>query len=361
MRQNDKIAMVLSGLPVGGAEKVAVDLAIGLSEYKNKTVKIFVLSGRSQNQFTELLEQHNIECCFLGDEDQSVIGMTVRFFKALKRFDPYAVHAHMDRRVSWVWALLHNRKILFTIHSQPKRILDTKTRFLYKLLKKRDLIKLVAVSDTILKETVQELDMKDINIVSVYNPVRIPKHLVSKDIKEEQKVQFVNVARFVELKNHRLLLSAFSDLVKENYNAHLTLAGDGPLLEEMKRFAEELNISENLTFAGNVRDIGKLLEKSDVFVLSSTTEAFPVSIVEAMSYSLPVIATDVGGVSDVVHENGILVASQNKEQLTDAMKRMIENVSFRKKCAECSFRDVQRFSVEKIVDRYSEVYDEWFG
>lgn len=362
MQGSCKVAMVVTGLTIGGAEKVVVDLAIGLSQDKRKIIKVISLGERVSNQFTDLLNKNAVEYCFLGEENLPVYKKLLRVFKILNKYNPDIVHVHMDMIYTWLWSFICKRKILFTIHSQPIRIFDKKSKILYKLLNKKKLIKFIAVSKTIANETKKVLQDTKVNIGTIYNPVNIPaynREIINKKA-EKNEVNFVNVARFVKLKNHKLLIDAFSEVIKNNNRVHLTLVGEGNLLEDMKNYVIDKKIGKFVTFTGNVKNVGEILKKSDVFVLTSTTEAFPVSIIEAMSYGLPIVSTDVGGIKEVVTNNGILVQSQDKNQLIEAMTIMINNKKLRIQYANNSFKKAHEFSKDKIVKQYSEVYDGWF-
>lgn len=361
MQGSCKIAMVVTGLTIGGAEKVAVDLAIGLSKDEKKIVKVISLGERVSNQFTDLLKKNDVECCFLGDGNPVFYKKIFRIFRVLEKYNPDIVHVHMDMRYTWIWSLFNKRKILFTIHSQPIRIFDKKSKILCKFLNKKNLIKFIAVSKTITNETQELLKDVNINIKTIYNPVNIPSYnevLLVKEKKDE--IKFVNVARFIKLKNHKLLLDAFSEVIKKNDKVHLTLVGDGELLEKMKNYVINKKIEKYVTFTGNIKNVDEILKKSDIFILSSITEAFPVSIIEAMSYGLPIISTNVGGIKEVIENNGILVQSQDKNQLIKAMFTMINNAGLRMQYSKNSIEKSYEFSTDKIVKQYSEVYDEWF-
>ena len=126
------------------------------------------------------------------------------------------------------------------------------------------------------------------------------------------------VARFIEGKDHDLLLRAFARIPK---GPRLRLVGDGPTRASVENLARELGIREQVDFLGNRDDVASLLATSDVFVLASRSEMLPISILEAMRAGLPVIASDVGGVGEAVthNENGFLVPSGSVSALAQAL------------------------------------------
>ncbi|HFV5407130.1 TPA: glycosyltransferase, partial [Escherichia coli] len=122
------------------------------------------------------------------------------------------------------------------------------------------------------------------------------------------------VARFCAQKDHETLLKAFSNIDKEKWR--LTLIGGGDS-KSIKELAKKLNIDKNINFVGQTKNVVNFLNHSDVFLLISNWEGFPISILEAMRSSLPIIATDVGGVSEAVKHgyNGFLINKGNVAEL----------------------------------------------
>jgi glycosyltransferase involved in cell wall biosynthesis len=136
------------------------------------------------------------------------------------------------------------------------------------------------------------------------------------------------VARFTEPKHHEVLLRAFAKLPP---GPRLRLVGDGPMRGRAERLAKKLDITGRVTFMGDRSDIAALLADSEIFVLASKSELFPISILEAMRAGLPVIASDVGGVPEAVKhtETGFLVPSRSVSAMTEALVRLTENRDLR--------------------------------
>jgi glycosyltransferase involved in cell wall biosynthesis len=136
------------------------------------------------------------------------------------------------------------------------------------------------------------------------------------------------VARFIEGKDHDLLLCAFARIPK---GPRLRLVGDGPTRARVESLARELGIQEQIDFLGNRDDVASLLATSDVFVLASRSEMLPISILEAMRAGLPVIASDVGGVREAIahNENGFLVPSGSVSALAQALTDLTDDYALR--------------------------------
>lgn len=132
----------------------------------------------------------------------------------------------------------------------------------------------------------------------------------------------VMVARFQAPKRQDLVVKAFEML--ENSDLTLTLVGDGPLREEVEQLAQDLGIAHQVHFTGDQQDVMSYLKEADVFVLMSNFEGLPIAIIEAMAVGLPIVASKVGGVGELVHdgENGFTVANK-PEDLRDALAAIL--------------------------------------
>jgi glycosyltransferase involved in cell wall biosynthesis len=171
---------------------------------------------------------------------------------------------------------------------------------------------------------------------------------------------FINVSRQDENKNQSLILRAFARLYTENtsFPMKLLLVGDGVSHNLLKEITKKLKLEALVNFTGYVDSAAEYLAVSDVYISSSHREGLPLSVLEAMAAKLPVIATDVGGVSDLARKNGILIADDDEEGLYLAMKELRDNNELRNYKAGKSREMVQNYSAESMAGGYSRIYDE---
>jgi glycosyltransferase involved in cell wall biosynthesis len=166
------------------------------------------------------------------------------------------------------------------------------------------------------------------------------------------------VARFTHFKDHELLLRAFVRLPGE---VSLRLAGDGETFTAAQKLADDLGIRDRVEFAGSRGDIPEILAQTDVFVLASRTETLPISILEAMRAGLPVIASDVGGVSEEVidGETGILVTQGSVDEMTAALTKLLADKAMRMAMGQAGRRRFERFfQASEMIERTRAVYTE---
>lgn len=167
------------------------------------------------------------------------------------------------------------------------------------------------------------------------------------------------IARLTEQKAHRVLFEAMARHA-ELANVHLLVVGDGELRDELHRRAESLGLLARVHFAGARRDLGNVLASIDVFVMPSLWEGLPLSLVLAMGAGLPVVATAVAGIPEVVAngERGLLVAPGDVDGLAAALARVFGDAAERARLGEAARAFVRpRFGVDGYVGAVTALYD----
>ena len=168
----------------------------------------------------------------------------------------------------------------------------------------------------------------------------------------------VSVARFEEPKDHRTLLAAMSLL--KDLDWQLELVGDGPLQENCRALASRLGIADRVQFSGYQRDPAPALARASLFVLSSRSEALPRSVLEAMRAGLPIVASAVGGLPELVDNgsNGVLIPNSEGGSLAWAIREMIVDGDARAAYGMSSRTAYEaRFRFELMLEKTVALYD----
>jgi glycosyltransferase involved in cell wall biosynthesis len=141
---------------------------------------------------------------------------------------------------------------------------------------------------------------------------------------EKDAFVYGTVGRLAETKGQGVLLTAFARVHEKYPESWLILAGEGRLESELRALAAELNIHERVVFLGYRTDIPEVLKACDVFVLPSIAEGLPGALLEAMATGIPVIASRVGGVPEILNnpELGMMISPSSVGELTTAMERL---------------------------------------
>jgi glycosyltransferase involved in cell wall biosynthesis len=159
-------------------------------------------------------------------------------------------------------------------------------------------------------------------------------------------------------KAQAFLLRAAAKLAEERDDVRYIIAGEGELEGELKALASTLGVTGIVTFAGFRRDIEAVLGAIDLFVLSSVAEGLCTSILDAMASGVPVVATRVGGVPEIVvdGESGLLVPPADGNALAAAIGRALDDVDLRRRLVEGGRHRVVRFGLERTVAETESLY-----
>lgn len=229
--------------------------------------------------------------------------------------------------------------------------------------------KIICVSNTVSEFVVQTEKISPGRVETVYNGASCHEAAPSNDdrLKTRRRwkigpddLVFCSVATLKQNKGHFVLLDAFKSLSELRPDCRLLLIGDGPLRDRLTTYAKNLMISERVIFAGSRRDVQAILLASDVAVLASLfKEGLGLSLIEAMCVRLPLIATRIGGIPEVVLHgvNGLLVAPGDRGQLFEALTRLADDTPLRRRMGE-SGRSIylKQFTKEHMLARIEHLY-----
>lgn len=187
-----------------------------------------------------------------------------------------------------------------------------------------------------------------------YNSAALRKQLVG-----DAEIVLMHISNFRPVKRVTDTIRILATVREHGINAHLVLIGDGPDRTEAEHLCRSLNLCDSVRFVGKVSATAELLSVADIFLLPSQNESFGLAALEALSCSVPVVASNVGGIPEVVShgENGYLAEPGDIERMA---RYCIELASNRKKwqrfSAEARRAAVERFSAERIVPLYEKLY-----
>lgn len=167
------------------------------------------------------------------------------------------------------------------------------------------------------------------------------------------------VSKLWDGKGHKVLLKAFKELLKNLDRAKLFIVGEGYMEDELRSYAEELEISGSVVFTGFESNVSKIMACFDISVLPSFFEGMGRVLLEAMAMKIPVVASSVGGIPDLVknNRNGILVAPGNVSELAGAMKKLLTNPKLSISMGEYGHQRVtETFSARSMSEKILNVY-----
>jgi len=248
-----------------------------------------------------------------------------------------------------------NKKIIIHLHSAAEPIINSKFQFPYKFMfKHADLT--IFLSNGIRNELNKHFQIK--KSVVLYNPCLSHKTNSSKINGKEKQILFAGT--ITPKKGYLDLIQAFSLIAHKYPEWELIFAGNGEI-ENAKGLAKDLNIENQVIFKGwvNREEIQPLFEKASIFCLPSYTEGFPMAVLDAWSYGLPVITTPVGGLTDVLipGKNALVFEPGDINRLAELLNELITDQSLQQKISKESIKlSLEQFSITSISKQLSELY-----
>jgi glycosyltransferase involved in cell wall biosynthesis len=176
--------------------------------------------------------------------------------------------------------------------------------------------------------------------------------------------RIVTVANLRREKAHEVLFEAVPMVLQRCPDAEFIIAGNGPRRHELEGLASARGIGSRVRFIGHTDDVASLLASSDMFVLPSRSEAFPNSLIEAMAAGLPIVATRVGGIVELVdnQRTGVLVPPDNPRALGHAILDLIQWRSHAARLGRAARADVEsRYSWDRMISSFERLYLEQLG
>jgi glycosyltransferase involved in cell wall biosynthesis len=284
------LAFVNSTHKWGGVKSWTLEIALGLQESGHKPT-IIARKGVFIEKAADLgLNTWTIN--FGPDFNPITILKFYQFFKKHK-IQRVFVNVGKDMRTAGVAAKLLNIPVIHRVGLPGDMKNKWDVRLMHNWVKPKILVPCEFIKKGLLKNLPFLKPEEVIVILTGKKPAPKPPDKVN------QPLQFISTSQLNPDKGHKDVLYAFHKLKKEGYNFHYHVVGTGKIEKDLKSLAQELGLSDRITWHGFQKDVRKFLKKADVFILASYSEGLPNSLLEAMAEGLIPIARDVGGVKEV--------------------------------------------------------------
>ncbi len=353
-------------LNTGGIETLIVEMLQALPRDRfNAGVAVFEGGGT--------LEQSVLDGGYylrdLGKQEGFDLGLVRRLRRLLQAENIDIVHTHNFS--AWLYAVLATLglKRVKIVHTEHSFVEGNKRR---RYLAERFCAQLtghtVAVSQDVKQKMVEQCGIRPSRIEVVTNGIDTERFAPSRTLRDSARsslglseTQFLigTVGRLVPVKDHACLIRAFADLHLTDPETRLLLVGDGPEMGALVRDIEQAGLNDSVILAGDRRDVPALLAALDLYVVSSLSEGFSISILEAMSCGLALVATEVGGNAEIISEdeNGLLVPPADPTSLSAAMLKLLRDNRLRNEIGARNRQKIEQgFSMQTMLDRYLEFY-----
>ena len=352
-----KILQVIPYFCFGGAETMCENLTYALTAAGHDVTVVSLISDRTP--IARRMEENGIRIHYLDKKLGLDLSMIPRLINVMKQEKPDVVHTHLNViKYAAVAARLCGIRCVHTVHNvaheEAEGRLQKITNTIYF---RRGWAVPVALSPKVQATILSFYGLKEEQVPMIYNGVDLGKCCLKEQYGLSKPAGLLHIGRFNEQKNHKGLLEAFAQIVKTFPDCCLQLIGDGDLEEETRNHVKDLGLQEKVLFLGNQTNVYPFLQEADLFLLPSKFEGMPMTIIEAMGTGLPIVASAVGGVPDMLEDgvSGILVPC-DPDAVAQAVLQLLEQKDLREKLGTHALENSRRFSAEYMAQCYCDIY-----
>ncbi len=364
-----RVLEILPTLKRAGAERMAVSLARRLDASRFETGVVSLYDAFAGGLEPEL-EVAGVPVWHLGKRPGLDIRMIPRLRRVLREFAPAVIHTHSYvLRYSLPAGLATRRAaMVHTVHNLAAKETDFTGRLLHRLVFGRR-VAAVAVGEEVGRSyrewygaQPEAIIRNGIDTAAFRRPGTRRRWRAEHGFQDGDFL-VVSVGRLDPQKNPLGMIDAFAKAFRDDRRGQLLLAGDGSLREAGERRAAERGVGARVHFLGMQAEVADVLAASDVFALASDWEGTPLAVMEAMAAGLPVVATAVGGVPELVSdgETGLLTLSGDMLAFAEALARLAGDAELRVAMANAAQVRSERFSVDAMVAAYAALFERLAG
>lgn len=364
--RRQRVAMIVPSLRPGGLERLVRDLCLAMSDRDVETA-VYCVGGLGEYATDLTAAGIRVEDCREGR--WRIRGYPGRLIRALRTFNPDVLHAHSG---TWYAAavaqrLLGESALVYTEHGRYPP--EPWGRSLVERWCRTRTAALVTVSQGVADYLRRFLRLSRTPRV-IHNGIDLtPYRTVDHDARAGLRsswgigpddVVAIVVGRLVPVKNHAGLLRALERALRTTGRLRLVVLGRGPLEADLRRQASASGLQDHITFLGFRRDVPACLAAADLFVMPSTTEGQPVSLLEAMATGLPIVASQVGGIPETLGDPpaGVLLAPDDTEGWSRVLVELAGDPRRRAALAQSAGIRAEDFDLDTFADGYGALYRE---
>ena len=359
-----KLVHLVSGDLWAGAEVMACHLLKHLNTIKKIELSLILLNN---GRLAEEVRSAGIRVHVVDEAKHSFFQLSKAINEILLSDFPNIIHSHRYKENILAWLVSRKSKackLVTTQHGLPEPynqrvsvLSRIKLHSNFYVLKHR-FHKVVAVSNDIDHFFINHLSFPRKKVEAIHNGIEIPPAVVEQ--RKKGNITVGSSGRLYPVKDYPLMINIARKL-KESSNTHFALAGDGPERLKLEQLVAQKGITSRFVFFGHLNNMGSFYRELDVYLSTSIHEGIPMTILEAMSYGLPIVAPKVGGIPEVVQDGveGFLIDSRDPSAFVKKLELLAKDRELRKRMsAAARKRAVENFSVERMTQHYLKIYQE---
>lgn len=357
---------IISGDLWAGAEVMAYQLIRGLLTSNNDVDILVILLN--DGKLAHELRKIGIEVELIDESSTCFLNTIWSIRRSLEQFGPHIIHTH--RYKENILGYLGSRfggkvKLITTQHGLPENYKGFSSLKHLVVLKynfftlKRHFEKVIAVSNDIRSYFLKNLGFEGKKVHVIHNGIEIPDHA----IRRKSKDPFVigSCGRLFPVKDYRLMIKVAKECTSDNNNIRFELAGDGPEMQRLRALVEHFGLNGRFRLRGHLDNMEEFYRGLNLFINTSIHEGIPMSVLEAMSHGLPVVAPRVGGLKEIIDDgvDGFLIENRDPEAFAEKCLLLARDQTLWQGMSKAAHQKIiNRFSVQRMAEEYYMLYKE---
>lgn len=361
-----KILWLMPTLGAGGAERVTLNV---IEELSHKGLQVDLLVIKKVQCYDC---PRGLKLLWLYEEGvrlrYKVAGLLYRLIQIFRNYDLIIVGLEVDYPLLLLPLLLGKKRIT-VVHSKlsayvyGKKTLWRRLKYIvHRAYGSYD--KIVVVSPAIKRDLMENYSIDSQRIVYIRNGVRFSdKSFAAAPLREKfdsRPVNILSAGRLSEEKNFPFLLRVFADCVsrRDGQDLTLTICGEGPQLDCLRKLAQDLKIHDRVGFPGFVRKIEDYYQKAAIYIQTSVWEGFGMALLEAMQYGAPVISSRCEGPAEILRGSPLLISGYHTDDYSRAVMRLMGDREFYARMSDFSLARSKMFDIENTAVQYKRLFEE---
>lgn len=360
-----KVLYVITSTGFGGAERLLLSYLklLDRSKYDFYVCSLREKPDDLQKELSEYSHLINLKI-----KNKFNVLVVPKLIKVINRIEPDIIHTHLfqARFYTTIAHFFSKKPILITHKHNNVNLIKHNIFIILEMISIFFNDKVIAISNAVAQSLIKLEFVPSKKIFILHNGIDFQKFYKiadNKPISSSSKITIGVVCRLERQKGILYLLLAMKIILAKFPTAKLEIVGDGSLLEELEKFSKKIGISNSVKFFGKFADVIPFYKRMNIFVLPSIYEGFGIVLLEAMAAGVPVVATSVDGVKEVVNdgEDGVLVRPKDPQAIADAVIKIIENDQLTERLVMTGYRRAELFDIREHVFKLHNFYNNLLG
>ncbi len=375
------ILYIITQSELGGAQKYVFDLTKNLQNEFNVTIAVG--EQGKKGELINKLKQKNIKYYIIPHLKRAISPIDdflalIEIIKLIKKIKPDIIHLNSSKIsiLGSIASIFSKSKIIYTAHgwvfNEP---MPKWKKLFYKYSEKFTALfknKIICVSEFDKQIAIKEKICNPKKLITIHNGIKQINFLSKQEARQklfrnnqDSKLIIGTIANLYKTKGLEYLIQSIKILTSNFQFPIITIIiGEGKERKNLQNLINQLNLKNSIILTGKINNASELLKAFDIYVCPSVKEGLSYTLIEAMQAELPIVATNVGGNSELIINNktGILIKPQNQQELTNAINYLIKNKqSSNELMLNAKIKSTTEFNIQQMINKTKKEYNYFFS